>query len=75
LGRLSLPPPESMSPRGEGRDSSRGFRSFLLARMGVWLEAEEAGRSSASTSSVMEDSWTSGPIRFMETAVPYTRNQ
>jgi len=43
--------------------------------MGVWLEAEEAGRSSASTSSVMEDSWTSGPIRIIETAIPYTRNQ
>ena len=50
------PDPGSDAPRGEGRESSRGGRTFLLGNMGVWLELLEGGRNSASTSSVMEDS-------------------
>ena len=46
----------SGTPRGEGNESSRGWRSFLLGSIGVWLDPLEGGRSSASTSSVMDDS-------------------
>lgn len=42
--------------RGEGSESSRGGRTFLEGSTGVWLEPALVGRSSASTSSVMEDS-------------------
>ena len=44
---------------GEGRESSRGGLSlvFLVGSIGVWLELLDGGLSSASTSSVMEDSW------------------
>ena len=50
------------APRGEGRDSSLGGRIFLVGNTGVWLELVEPGRNSASTSSVMEDSWEKGDI-------------
>ena len=46
----------SGTPRGEGSESSLGWRTFLLGSMGVWLEPLDGGRSSASTSSVMDDS-------------------
>ena len=49
----------SGTPLGDGNESSLGWRTFLLGRIGVWLEVEplEGGRSSASTSSVIDDSW------------------
>ena len=47
----------SGTPRGDGNESSLGWRTFLLGSIGVWLEPLEGGRSSASTSSVIDDSW------------------
>ena len=56
-GRGIRPVLLSGTPLGDGNESSRGWRTFLLGRIGVWLEPLDGGRSSASTSSVIDDSW------------------
>ena len=72
VGRRSWPVLLLLPPRGDGRESSRGTRAPLLfwregllrlGKIGVWwwLEPEDGGRNSASTSSVIDDSFKQKP--------------